>query len=92
MNNNDDILDVLEQSWERVDAIAERSQARVVRLRLPESRHRWVRSLAASVVTAASVAALLVTNVPQPDGLYASNLSHRSEAIETINQMRMTAL
>ena len=92
MEDNNDILNVLEQHWERMDGIAERSRVRIVRWRLPESRHRWVRSIAAAVVAAAAVAALIVTTVPQPDGLYANNLSHRSEAIETINQMRMTAL
>ena len=92
MEDNNDILDVLEQHWEHVDEIAERSRVRIVRWRLPESRHRWVRSIAASVVAAAAVAALIVTTVPQPDGLYTNNLSHRSEAIETINQMRMTTL
>lgn len=92
MKDNDDILDVLEQSWERVDGIAERSHVHVVRWNLPESPRRWVRSIAASVVAVAVGATLLMTHVPQPDGLYASNLSHRSEAIETINQMRMTSL
>ena len=92
MEDNNDILNVLEQHWERMDGIAEQSQVRVVRWHLPESPRRWVRSIAASVVAVAAVAALLMTKVSQPDGLYASNLSHRSEAIETINQMRMTAL
>ena len=92
MKNNDDILEVLEQHWERVDEIAEQSQVRVVRWNLPESPRRWVRSIAASVAAIAIGAALLLTKVPQPDGLYASNLSHRSEAIETINQMRMNVL
>lgn len=92
MKNNDDILEVLEQHWERMDEIAEQSHVSVVRWHLPESPRRWVRSIAASVVAIAAVATLLMTKVSQPDGLYASNLSHRSEAIETINQMRMTAL
>ncbi len=92
MKNNDDILEVLEQHWERVDDIAVLSRVRVVRWNMPESPRRWVRSIAASVVAAAAVAALLVSTVPQPDGLYASNLSYRSEAIETINQMRMISL
>ena len=48
MKNNDDILEVLEQHWERVDEIAEQSQVRVVRWNLPESPRRWVRSIAAS--------------------------------------------
>lgn len=92
MKNNDDILEVLEQHWERIDEIAEQSHVSVVRWHLPESPRRWVRSIAASVVAIAAVATLLMTKVSQPDGLYASNLSHRSEAIETINQMRMNVL
>ena len=92
MKNNDDILEILEQHWERMDEIAEQSHVSVVRWHLPESPRRWVRSIAASVAAIAIGAALLLTKVPQPDGLYASNLSHRSEAIETINQMRMNVL
>ena len=92
MKDTDNILDVLEQSWDRVDEIAEQSHVRVVPWHLPESPRRWVRSIAASVVAIAAVATLLMTKVSQPDRLYASNLSHRSEAIETINQMRMNVL
>ena len=92
MKNNDDILEVLEQHWERVDEIAERSHVRVVRWNMPESPRRWVRSIAASVVVVAIGTALLMTKVPQPDGLYASNLSHRSEAIEAINEISMSIL
>lgn len=92
MKNNDDILEVLEQHWERVDEIAEQSHVRVVRWNLPESPRRWVLSIAASVVAIAIGAALLLTKVPQPDGLYASNLSHRSEAIEAINEISMSIL
>ena len=92
MNNNDDILEVLEQHWERVDEIAEQSHVRVVRWHLPESPHRWVRSIAASVAIVAVGAALLLTKVPQPDGLYASNLSHRSEAIDAINEISMSII
>ena len=92
MNNNDDILEVLEQHWERVDEIAERSHVRVVRWNIPESPRRWVRSIAASLVAVAISAALLLTKVPQPDGLYASNLSHRSEALVCIDQMRIEML
>ena len=92
MKNNDDILDVLEQSWEHVDGIAERSHVHVVHWRLPESRQRWVHSIAAAVVAAAIVATLIVSTVPQPDGLYASNLSHRSEAIVAINEISMSIL
>ncbi len=88
MKNNDDILEVLEQHWERVDEIAEQSHVRVVRWHLPESPRRWVRSIAASVVAIAAAAVLLFITVPQPDGIYASNLSHRNEAIEYINKMR----
>ena len=92
MKNNDDILEVLEQHWERMDEIAEQSHVSVVRWHLPESPRRWVRSIAASVVAIAIGAALLLTKVPQPDGLYASNLSHRSEAIEAINEISMSIL
>ena len=92
MEDNYDILDVLEQHWERVDEIAERSQVRVVRWHLPESRRRWVRSIAATLVTTAAAAVLLVLTVPQPDGLYASNLSHRCEAIDAINEISMSIL
>ena len=92
MKNNDDILEVLEQHWERIDEIAEQSHVSVVRWHLPESPRRWVRSIAASVAAIAIGAALLLTKVPQPDGLYASNLSHRSEAIEAINEISMSIL
>ncbi len=92
MKNNDDILEVLEQHWERMDEIAEQSHVSVVRWHLPESPRRWVRSIAASVAAIAIGAALLLTKVPQPDGLYASNLSHRSEAIEAINEISMSIL
>ena len=92
MKDNDNILDVLEQSWDRVDEIAEQSHVRVVPWHLPESPRRWVRSIAASVVAIAAVATLLMTKVSQPDGLYASNLSHRSEAIEAINEISMSIL
>ena len=92
MKNNDDILEILEQHWERMDEIAEQSHVSVVRWHLPESPRRWVRSIAASVAAIAIGAALLLTKVPQPDGLYASNLSHRSEAIETINEISMSIL
>lgn len=92
MKNNDDILEVLEQHWERMDEIAELSHVSVVRWHLPESPRRWVRSIAASVAAIAIGAALLLTKVPQPDGLYASNLSHRSEAIEAINEISMSIL
>ncbi|MCR5588337.1 MAG: hypothetical protein K6F72_01855 [Bacteroidales bacterium] len=92
MKNNDDILEILEQHWERMDEIAEQSHVSVVRWHLPESPRRWVRSIAASVAAIAIGAALLLTKVPQPDGLYASNLSHRSEAIEAINEISMSIL
>ena len=92
MKSNDDILDVLGQHWERVDEIAERSQVRVVRWNMPESRKHWIHRIGSTMVATAAAAALLFLTVPQPDGFYASNLSHRSEAIETINQMRITAL
>ena len=92
MKNNDDILEVLEQHWERVDEIAEQSHVRVVRWNLPESPRRWVRSIAASVVAIAAVATVLMTKVSQPDGLYASNLSHRSEAIVAINEISISIL
>ena len=92
MKNNDDILEILEQHWERMDEIAEQSPVSVVRWHLPESPRRWVRSIAASVAAIAIGAALLLTKVPQPDGLYASNLSHRSEAIEAINEISMSIL
>lgn len=92
MKNNDDILEVLEQHWERMDEIAEQSHVSVVRWHLPESPRRWVRSIAASVAAIAIGAALLLTKVPQPDGLYASNLSHRSEAIKAINEISMSIL
>ena len=85
MMNNDDILEALEQHWERVDEIAEQSRVSVARWHLPESPRRWVRSLAASMVTTAA-AALLLLAMPQPDGLYASDLSHRDEALMRINQ------
>ena len=92
MKNNDDILEVLEQHWECVDEIAEQSHVRVVRWHLPESPRRWVRSIAASVVVVAVGATLLLTKVPQPDGRYASDLSHRSEALVCINQVRIEIL
>lgn len=92
MKNNDDILEIMEQHWERIDEIAEQSHVSVVRWHLPESPRRWVRSIAASVAAIAISAALLLTKVPQPDGLYASNLSHRSEAIEAINEISMSIL
>ena len=92
MKNNDDILEILEQHWERMDEIAEQSHVSVVRWHLPESPRRWVRSIAASVAAIAIGAALLLTKVPQPDGLYATNLSHRSEAIEAINEISMSIL
>lgn len=88
MNDNDNIFEALELHFERVDKIAEQSHVRVVRWNLPESPRRWVRSIAASVVAIAAAAVLLFITVPQPDGIYASNLSHRNEAIEYINKMR----
>ena len=87
MNKNDDILKNLEQHWNRVDEIAEQSHVRVVRWHLPESGRRWVRSIATTMVATAAAVALLLLTVPQPDGLYASNLSHRSEALVCINQL-----
>ena len=92
MKNNDDILDVLEQHWERVDEIAEQSHVSVVRWQLSESRRRWVRSIVTSMMATAAAAALLVVTVPQPDGRYASDLSHRSEALVCINQIRIEIL
>ena len=92
MNEKYDILDVLEQHWERVDEIAERSHVRVVRWNMPESRKHWIHRIGSSMVAAAAVAALLFLTVPQPDGLYTSDLSHRSEALVCINQIRIEIL
>ena len=84
---DDDILKVLDQHWERVDEIAEQSHVSVVRWRLPESRKHWIHSIGSTIVATAAAAALLFLIIPQPDGLYASDLSHRNEAIVCINQM-----
>lgn len=88
MEITEDILEMLEQHWDRVDEIADRSRVQVVRWRLPESRRRWVRSLTASIMVAAAIAAVIVITIPRPDGFYSSNLSNRSEALVCINQMR----
>lgn len=88
MNDNDNIFEALELHFERVDKIASRSKVQVVRWHLPESCRHWVRSIVATMVATTAAAVLLFITVPQPDGIYASNLSHRNEAIEYINKMR----
>lgn len=92
MKDNDDILDVLEQHWDRVDEIAERSHISVVRWHLPESRKHWIHSIGSTMVATAAAAVLLFLIIPQPDGFYASDLSHRSEALVCINQMKIEML
>ena len=92
MKDNDDILDVLEQHWERVDEIAEHSHISVVRWHLPESPKRWIHSIGSTMVATAAAAVLLFLFIPQPDGRYASDLSHRSEALVCINQMQIEIL
>ncbi len=89
MENNDEMMELLERHWDCVAGIGGRSKVHIVRWRLPESLGRWMRSVAFAVVAAVAVSVLLVAAVPQPGGLYASNLSHRAEAIACIDQMLM---
>ena len=92
MKDNDDFLDVLEQHRERVDEIAEQSHVSVVRWHLPESRKHWIHRIGSTVVVTAAAVLLLFLIFPQPDGRYASDLSHRSEALVCINQIRIKIL
>jgi hypothetical protein len=92
MNNNDDILNVLEEQWGRVDEIAHLSHVHVVRWRVPESRRHWARSIATALAIASAAAVLLIAFVPQPDGLYVSNLSNRSKALMSLNQTGSSVL
>lgn len=89
---DNDILDALEQHWERVDEIAEQSHISVVRWHLPESRKHWIHRIGSTMVATAAAAVLLFLIIPQPDGRYASDLSHRSEALVCINQVRIEIL